>query len=314
MDIRVLNEQIRENRFVFDEFFEWRAVGRRVVPALRAAAGVELGPDHIELLTDASSLFGETPCLQQPAKTDILVEGDSWMCLAIYPGHETMVQRLARMGYKVENVARYGRTSDDVEARKASASGYYTLLRDRRPKAFLLSMGGNDFLGPLVASWLAQRNSGDVDPSNAHLYVNQNFAPMLAALRSNYEQVAATVRGISPHTALLFQTYTYAAQPTHPTGPFLGQWFDAKGFDPINPDHRPLIAAIIKLVLDRFHQVLSGVKSSNPDLRIDIVDFRKALRIQDIRDEIHPMSRMAASMAMAYTPYLRDIGIEPAVA
>jgi lysophospholipase L1-like esterase len=281
----------------------WARYDDLIVPvADRPSAEVGIGPRYLNVFDP-----GPSPCLIEADRGEILAEGDSWFCLSIYGNQVTMVQHLSRLGYQVSNISRYSRTVAQVFARRDDPTGYRTRLNDK-PKAFLLSAGGNDFLGETIPTWLKQRSSSDHDPANAAKYVNKNFANILASVKYTYKKILDDVAEISPGTRVALQTYTYGAVPTHNEGMHLGRYFKDKGFEPINPDHRELIDAIVKLLIDRFEDVLSSVRRK-AKVKVEIVDFRTTLSSADMRDEIHPKSKMAPAMAKAYLPFLQRAGV-----
>jgi hypothetical protein len=222
-----------------------------------------------------------------------------------------MAQHLSRLGYAICNVAKYGRTTQDVQDRRADPTGYLTKLRGPvKPRAFIVSMGGNDFLGDQVLSWLRQRESGDHDPANARRYVDdEDFDLIMSVAKLNYLRLLANVKRFSPATTVLLHSYTYGAVPTHVNGPFLGKFFTARGFDPLDPNLTALNKAIVKLVIDRFHSMLVDLKTVG--VKLEIVDFRRRLRPSDMRDEIHPKPSKAPALAAKYVPFLENAGIEP---
>lgn len=281
----------------------WARYDDVIVPvANRELASGGLGPSYLNIFDP-----GPSPCLVEADGGQILAEGDSWFCLSIYGNQVTMVQQLSRLGYQVSNVSRYSRTVAQVFARRDDPTGYRTRLKGQ-PKAFLLSAGGNDFLGETILTWLEQRSSGDHDPANAKRYVNKNFDHILASVKYTYKKILDDVAEISPATRVILHTYTYGAVPTYEEGMHLGRYFRTRSFEPINPDHRPLMDAIIELLIDRFHDVLLTVRRK-AKVKVDIVDFRTALSSSDMRDEIHPKSAKAAAMAAAYIPFLKKAGV-----
>lgn len=288
---------------------EWARYDDLVIPvAKRDLRQADIGVDARYL-----NIFdpGPSPCLKEADPKQVLAEGDSWFCLSIYGNQTTMVQHLSKMGYAVTNVSRYSRTLAQVFARRDDPTGYRERLKSK-PKALLLSAGGNDFLGETILTWLDQRSSNDHDPANAKKYVNQNFTQIMGIIKYTYAKILEDVADISPNTRVILQTYTYGAVPTYDAGMHLGRYFMAKSFEPTNPDHRALIDAIVKLLLDRFYRVLLSTQKS-AKVTVDIVDFRKALSSSDMRDEIHPKSKMAPVMAQAYVPFLKAAGVEPQV-
>jgi hypothetical protein len=308
-----LQAVLADGTYDFDRFFEWKMREGRPVPAIKHGA-VQLGASEGYLHHDASVLFlSSTPCLDQARADDfdILCEGDSWACLSIYPGHVTMVQQLSRMGYALCNVAKYGRTMGEVRDRKLEPTGFLTKLRAAQPKAFILSAGANDFIGPTILTWLLQRASGDVDPRNAARYIDRRpFQRIMDSVEADYRDLVADVKSFSRATTLMFHSYTYAVGPTTVTAPFLGQYFSYLGFDPIDPRHRPLIDAIIRLLIDRFHAMLRRVKDDSP-VNVEIIDYRTMLQHSDIRDEIHPKPALAPAMAAKYVQPLSRAGVTP---
>ena len=310
-----LQAHIANRTHDFDRFLTWRSREGRIVPAVRREA-VQLQTSESYLYDDASPLFfGPTPCLRTiyADEFDVLCEEDSWLCLSpVYPWHVTMAQHLFKLRYAVCNIAKYGRTTQDVQDRKADPSGYLSKIKGAvKPKAMILSMGGNDFLGDPILSWLVQRDEEDHDPGNAPKYIDEyQFESIMSIARINYMRVIKDLESFSPRTTLLLQSYTYGAVPTHTSGAFLGRYFTVKGFNAIDRKHKPLIAAIIKLVIDRFHCLLCDLKTTT-ELKIEIVDFRKMLKPSDIRDEIHPKPSKAPAMAAKYVPFLKKAGVQP---
>jgi hypothetical protein len=314
MSLAQLQSELAGRAYDFDTFFRWRSREGRIVPAVRREA-VQLRTSESYLHDDASVLFlNPSPCLDAlyADDFDILCEGDSWLCLSVYPGHVTMAQHLLRSGYAICNIAKYGRTTQDIQDRRAEPTGYLTKLKGPvKAKAFIVSMGGNDFLGDQILTWLRQRQSGDHDPANAPRYVDdEEFEQILGGARLNYVRLIANVKKFSPDTTVLLQTYTYAAGPTHLDGAFLGRFFTARGFGALDPNLDALNKAIVKLVIDRFHAMLVELKETSA-VKIEIVDFRRMLQPSDIRDEIHPKPGKAAEMAAAYVPFLEGAGVEP---
>ena len=92
----------------------------------------------------------------------LVAEGDSWFD---YPFHDVLEELEERFNYSVESVAHRGDTVEemvyDTGQLDRLARRLEKLARaDRRPKAILLSGGGNDVAGDELAVLLNHRRSG----------------------------------------------------------------------------------------------------------------------------------------------------------
>ena len=98
--------------------------------------------------------------IKEPEIPVLILEGDSWFNL---PFHEDVSDKLEDLGYAVISGASYGDTLENMAFNgqlEQVVAQLRTLARNRKiPKALLLSMGGNDIIGPNLALILNHRNS-----------------------------------------------------------------------------------------------------------------------------------------------------------
>lgn len=153
---------------------------------------------------------------------------------------------------------------------------------------FIMSAGGNDFLGGgALRNLLRWREEGDgIDPTS---HLNMQWLQMsLETLRSGYQEIADDVRSISgrKRTKMLVNTYDY---PTpRPDGIWLGKPLIQKGYN-LRTD-KILIDKIMKHLVDSFYLTLRRVR------HITVVDVRDTVKGR-WTDELHP--RKAGSIDVA---------------
>ena len=90
----------------------------------------------------------------------LILEGDSWFDL---PFNRDISDALEDLNYSVLSNASYGDTLENMafngQLEQVAAHFRFLALRKRTPNAILLSMGGNDIIGPNLALFLNHRNS-----------------------------------------------------------------------------------------------------------------------------------------------------------
>jgi lysophospholipase L1-like esterase len=92
----------------------------------------------------------------------LVAEGDSWFD---YPFHSVLTALERRFGFEVESVAHHGDRAEEMAYDGAQLAGVARLFErlsrhDRRPRAILLSAGGNDVVGSEFRLLLNHRESG----------------------------------------------------------------------------------------------------------------------------------------------------------
>lgn len=185
---------------------------------------------------------------------------------------------------------------------------YLTAVRTERPKLFLLSAGGNDFLED-IRRFVRPDRPPFPDAPDGYIKTAP-FNRLLGQIRGWLRQIFADVlaRGSSVERVLM-HNYDYAipvppAKPSTPgpildtrSGPWLGARFDELGFR--DPGTRQAVAAVL---LDRYREVCSEV-AAEPRWggRVEVFAFkRKLTRTHDWYDEIHPDNASAKKLAAEY--------------
>lgn len=227
----------------------------------------------------------------------VIAEGDSWFD---YPLHDVLTDLEDLHGYDVESVAHMGDTVEDM----AYSGGQLDALsrciekaqrNGRRPKAVLISAGGNDIAGDSFAYLLdhaaaagaglnAQIVSGVIDTRlrDAYLTILHAVTALCTSMLGNavpiivhgYDYAVPDGRGFLGGWSIL-------------PGPWLEPGFRRKGYAPST--RAPVVADLI----DRFNAMLLGV-SQRPDLQhVKYLDLRGTLASnpsykQWWADELHP--------------------------
>ncbi len=254
----------------------------------------------------------------------LLAEGDSWFD---YPLYEDVVESLENdYGYKVKSVAHHGDTVTGMAYDPSQLRRLNELFRDmkdanRKPRAIILSGGGNDVVDALTVL-LNHRGSGlspvntSVEAGVLHEQIPLALGHLIGAAQSLSQQHFGEVRPIVIHG--------YA--PPVPDGrgyPFLGlglsgPWikpaFAQRGWvtqDPQSDTELLANAQAVAGLINTFNrQVLpTVVAAAGPG--VSYVDVRNALRSdppsyrQDWRDEMHATSTGFQAVAALFDAAIR---------
>lgn len=228
----------------------------------------------------------------------LVAEGDSWFD---YPFHDVLKLLEDDHGYDVESVAHKG---DAIEAMAYGEHqlGDFTrciekvIRRGERPKAILLSGGGNDIAGDEFGMLLNHAGSaisglndkvvtGVIDERIRTAYVT-----ILSAVTVVCEQLTGTPIPIIVHG------YDYPVPDGRGFmggwGPMPGPWlepgFRVKGFEDLEKR-----VALTQVLIDRFNTMLGGVAGLQPFAHVTYIDLRKTLSHgagykKDWANELHP--------------------------
>lgn len=228
----------------------------------------------------------------------LIAEGDSWFD---YPLHDVLSELEDLYGYDVESVAHKGDTVEDMAYADGQLDSFArrvekTLRAGLKPKAILLSGGGNDVAGDEFAlllnhatssiSGLNQSIVAGVIDERAH----DAYVTILSAI------TALCKAQIGKAIPILIHGYDYPVPDGRGYlggwGPLPGPWlepgFRRKGYGPMK-DRIPLVVELI----DRFNTMLEGIPKSAPFSHVRYVDLRHTLSSgRNYRDwwanELHP--------------------------
>ncbi|MER8524175.1 hypothetical protein NKH56_33610 [Mesorhizobium sp. M1076] len=155
-------------------------------------------------------------------------------------------------------------------------------------KYFIVSAGGNDFIGGgALFELLRWRDEGNGNDPTTHL--NMSWLQMsLDTLRSGYQEIADDVRQISHgRTTMLVNTYDYPIPRAN--GVWLGKPLMRRGYN-LQTD-KVLITKILKHLIDSFYATLIQVR------HIIVVDVRNTVKAGQWTDELHPRGKGAEAVA-----------------
>jgi hypothetical protein len=228
----------------------------------------------------------------------LLGEGDSWFRLPMWPWPPTAIDILCQdyeQYYEVLNLAMWGDTIEEM----IQAKEYEKLLRSGRYRHFLFSGGGNDVLGS-IRDYVKTRTSGDTDPSNAPCYVRPKYKKKIEEIIAQYAIIADQVKAWAPTGSILY-VHGYANAIPRRNGQFLGTPLASRGFDPVGPLAKAIIAHMVGL----FNRALESFAAGKAN--VVYVDLRPEVNASDwSRDEIHPSERGARKIAAAFSAAVSD--------
>jgi hypothetical protein len=256
----------------------------------------------------------------------LIAEGDSWFD---YPFFDVL-GALEAEGYEVESVAHMGDTLEDM----AHDSGQVERLtrafekvrdRGRKPRAILISGGGNDIAGDEFATLVNHRNSGlpPLNTSVADGIIGERLRTAMASLVGVVTRLSESFFG--ERARVLLHGYDHAIPDGRGflggawilPGPWLEPGFRRKGhFAETGPDRMPVLEAnarVVRDLIDRYNAMLAalvGDLASAGLSHVRYVDLRGTLSAAlpsgykaDWGNELHPtkpgFAKVAARIAAA---------------
>lgn len=262
------------------------------------------------------SLFGKTE-----TAGILLAEGDSWFD---YPMHDVLKLLEDEHGYDVESVAHKG---DPIEAMAYGDHqlGDFTrsiekvLRRGDKPKAILLSGGGNDIAGDEFGMLLNHAGSA-IAGLNRNIVkgviderIRTAFVFIISAVTCICEQMTG---GKIP---IIVHGYDYPIPDGRGFlggwGPLPGPWlepgFREKGFEEMDKRF-----AMTKGLIDRFNEMLIGVVSLKGCEHVKYIDLRNTLSHgEDYKawwgNELHPTGDGFSKVTDKFAKVLGRLGSTP---
>lgn len=223
----------------------------------------------------------------------LVAEGDSWFDFPIPTRLDLLdaldalgrpTASLAYRGDTLENMV-YGTQGSDGSIKGSDLGRLVTMVREIRPRAVLLSAGGNDVAGEEFRAFLNHRSSGLPRLRESFLReITHEY------MKTAYLRVANAVWDVDSTTVLVVHGYANAK----PTGLGIGRVF---GLNLIGPWLKPALdgagygfdegSEIVRTVLGEFNAMLAQL--GQDDDRIVYVDFRPHVGdpIEDWSDELH---------------------------
>lgn len=239
-----------------------------------------------------------------PAATSrgvLVAEGDSWFD---YPFHDVLKELDDRHGWDVERVSHSGDTVESMAYSGGQLDDFIRAIqrvvrRGQRPRAILLSGGGNDVAGEWFGMLLNHRNSPAAG-LNASVIDGVLEGRVRMAYGTILSRVTATCDELlGQRLPILTHGYDYPVPDGRGLlggwGPLPGPWlepgFRQKGFD--NLSER---IAIARQLIDRFYGMLQEVATTPSFAHVRVIDLRGVLSTQIANDrykdwwgnELHP--------------------------
>ena len=236
---------------------------------------------------------------RRASRGTLVAEGDSWFRLL----GSDVLDELEDLGYDVESVAHPGDTVESMAYLEGQIKKLARVLnrlanRKRPPRAILLSGGGNDITGDVLAFLLNHRYAG-LETLNEEMLKGLIDVRLFAA----YDQLVSLIDELNARlfrrpVRIVVHGYDYAV----PDGRgFLGGWwvlpgpwlkpaFNRRGYEVLSENRKT-----VRKLIDRFNRMLAQLEKKRKSVRY--VDLRGTLRDvsprhrQDWRDELHPRER-----------------------
>jgi lysophospholipase L1-like esterase len=243
----------------------------------------------------------------------LIAEGDSWFD---YPFNDVLKDLEDDYGYDVESVAHAG---DRVEDMAYSGGQLDALIRQiekilrrgDRPRAILLSGGGNDIAGEFEFGMLLNHAASGASGLNSQVadgVINQRLYDAYATILSAITKVCESTLGTK--VPIVIHGYDYAVPDGRGfmggmwrlPGPWLEPGLRQKGYMAMADRKR-----LVKELIDRFNAMLRTLASNPSFAHVKYVDLRNTLASanykQDWANELHPtksgFSKVAAKFAAA---------------
>jgi hypothetical protein len=212
----------------------------------------------------------------------LVAEGDSWFD---YPFCDVLAELEDGFSYEVESVAHRGDTIEEMvydpnQLEKLARKLERLKAGDRRPKAILLSGGGNDIAGEAFSVLLNHKRSG-LPALNAQMVAGLLEQRLRAAVIELSSAVTVLCReAFGSALPILFHGYDYPIPDGRGylggfwvlPGPWLEPGFRRKGYEDLGER-----CAVMVALIDGFNALLSGVAGGPGLEHVRHVDLRGSL-------------------------------------
>ncbi len=251
----------------------------------------------------------------------LVAQGDSWFD---FPFHDVLEELEARFNYTVESVAHRGDRVEEMVYEPGQldrlAHRLERLARaGRRPRAILLSGGGNDIAGDDLAVLLNHSRSGLPPLSDAVVtgVVERLGAAMVSLAGATTELVRRSFAG-APTIPILLHGYDYPVPDGRGylpglwlfPGPWLEPGFRRKGYQDLAERCR-----VMETLVDRVNELFASIAGGRGLEHVRHVDLRGTLsNVLAGRaykawwgDELHPTAKGFAVVARRFDEMLRRV-------
>jgi lysophospholipase L1-like esterase len=296
----------------------------KVAPRAVNKAGMAHGRDLARKVIAARKKKAGKPGMKAPGDL-VIAEGDSWFD---YPFVDVLERLEDKFNYRVESVAHKGDTIESI-AYDASQVEKLAKLFDKlaaqaaKPRAILLSGGGNDIAGDEFAVLLNHKLSTlpalNEQVVNGILDERLRFAIVsvlssLTALSEQYfkRRIPILVHGYGNAVP---DGRGYLGGAWVLPGPWLRPGFVAKGYDDLT-----FCAGVVADLIKRFNLLLQSITTDPGFKHVTYLDVRGVLSStlpgkaykKDWNDELHPTQSGFQAVANEFNKVIQ--GLPPAVA
>ena len=227
----------------------------------------------------------------------LCADGDSWVNI-LWPlssglGHEMTFYDVIQQKYQTAiDVAFPGDTFQQMRA----AKDYRQPIGAGTIDFFIFSGGGNDVLGGgALVNLLRWRDEGN-GSSDPEKYIFLDLLDdTIKRLREGYIEIAKDVKAKSHPKNTLMLVHGYDYPKPRAGGVWIGKPFASRGYN-LTAD-KDLIAAIIRLLVDRFYEMLHDVISKTSN--VIVIDLRGTVRNR-WNDELHPKTAASKDIAAKF--------------
>jgi lysophospholipase L1-like esterase len=255
---------------------------RKIAKARKTAIAAHAAP--LTRRITASGVGAVRPAIElQSASAGVLVaEGDSWFD---YPFNDVLADLDDFHGYDVESAAHKGDTVEDMAYGRGQLDDFSRRIEKvlrgaRKPKAVLLSGGGNDIAGDVFATFLnhAASSIAGLNDSVVAGVIDQR-------IKDAYITIIQAVTTLCEHLVgetipIIVHGYDYPVADGRGfmggwgflPGPWLEPGFRVKGYETM-----PTRIALMKTLIDRFNVMLAGVSAMQPFRHVTYLDLRRTL-------------------------------------
>jgi lysophospholipase L1-like esterase len=227
----------------------------------------------------------------------LVAEGDSWFD---YPFHDVLSDLEDIYGFDVESVAHKGDTVEDMAYSGGQLDAFArrvekVLRTGVRPRAILLSGGGNDVAGDEFAILLNHATSS-IAGLNEFIVTGVIDQRVRDAYATILQAITEICRGtIGQPVPIVVHGYDYPVPDGRGFlggwGPLPGPWLEP-GFRRKGYEAMALRRSICKTLIDRFNVMLGNLAGKAPFAHVRYLDLRGTLSGADYRDswanELHP--------------------------
>jgi lysophospholipase L1-like esterase len=252
--------------------------------------------------------------MRAPTAGVLIAEGDSWFD---YPFYDIISKLEDKHGFDIESVAKKGDTVEDMAYAPGQLDVFArriekVLSRGQRPKAILLSGGGNDVAGEAFGFLLNYANAPNAGFNESVVagVIDQRLKISYHTIISAVTQLCIKMTGAP--LPIVIHGYDY---PVPDGRGFWGGWWILPG-----PWLKPSFdrklyadaarAPIIKALIDRFNTMLEGVARDHNHVRY--LNLRRTLSIPggDHKDlwgnEFHPTEKGFELIAAKFARVIQE--------